>query len=172
MISGISVAPYAKKVSTPLHAYSASGIGFGQIRTRKLRNSARSCRNKSLLTRFLSPHLEGLFTSDRCYPFPVTLGDFYTNALKGCSASQAAHFRGCETGFAERKGIRQKSECLFTVVFYGLLMFCCKTARFCATGRDSRSAAAPRIRIALQRSESTRKNSSFNYESPALTAEL
>ena len=33
-------------------------------------------------------------------------------------------------------------------------------------------AEAPSVSIAVQRSESTRKNSFLNYESPALTAEL
>jgi hypothetical protein len=61
---------------------------------------------------------------------------------------------------------------IFTVVFYGLKFFYCKTAQFCVTRCECRMAKSPSIRDAVQSSEITRKNSFFNYESPALTAEL
>jgi phosphosulfolactate phosphohydrolase-like enzyme len=60
----------------------------------------------------------------------------------------------------------------FTVIFYGLRNFCCKTVQLCATQRESEMTETPSVRNAAQAGEKGRKNSFFNYESPALTAEL
>src|SRR5947208_6520190 len=61
---------------------------------------------------------------------------------------------------------------LFTVVFYGLRSFGCKTAQLCVTHREWLTTETPSISVTVQRSENTRKKSFLNYESPALTAEL
>jgi hypothetical protein len=60
----------------------------------------------------------------------------------------------------------------FTVIFYGLTIFSCKTAQRSVTQRECRMAELPSVSVAAQRSENARKNSFLNYESPALTAEL
>jgi hypothetical protein len=67
------------------------------------------------------------------------------------------------------RGLRAES---FTVVFYGLKIFCCKMAQLCVTRRKYCTAETPSVSDTAQRSENTRKNSFLNYESPALTAEL
>jgi hypothetical protein len=60
----------------------------------------------------------------------------------------------------------------FTVFFYALKIFWCKIAQFSATRRESEMAETPSVRNGAQADENPRKNSFFNYESPALTAEL
>jgi hypothetical protein len=60
----------------------------------------------------------------------------------------------------------------FTVVFYGVRIFGCKTAHLSGTQREWLTTETPSIRDAVQASENSRKNSLLNYESPALTAEL
>jgi hypothetical protein len=50
----------------------------------------------------------------------------------------------------------------FTVVFYGLKIFCCKTVQLCVTPCECGMAGLPSIRDAAQRSENTRKNSFLN----------
>jgi len=47
----------------------------------------------------------------------------------------------------------------FTVIFYGLEIFRCKTAQFCATRRESEMAETPGIRNGAQARENARKNS-------------
>jgi hypothetical protein len=61
---------------------------------------------------------------------------------------------------------------IFTVVFYGLRIFCCNSARFCAKPCERLTVELPSVSDGVQRSENKRKNSFLNYESPALTAEL
>jgi hypothetical protein len=61
---------------------------------------------------------------------------------------------------------------LFTVVFYGLRSFGCKSAQFRARQREDWIPEVPSFGNAAQSGENERKNSSLNYESPALTAEL
>ena len=61
---------------------------------------------------------------------------------------------------------------LFTVVFYGLRIFGCKTAQLNGTQREWLTTETPSIRDAVQGSENVHKKSFLNYESPALTAEL
>jgi hypothetical protein len=73
---------------------------------------------------------------------------------------------------ARQEKVAQKESKFFTVVFYGLGNFGCKTAQFCVTQRECRMAELPSVRDDVQRSENERKNSFLNYESPALTAEL
>jgi hypothetical protein len=67
--------------------------------------------------------------------------------------------------------LREAAE-LFTVVFYGSTIFCCKTAQFCARQRESDMSKTPSVRNAAQAGENERKKPPLNYESPALTAEL
>lgn len=50
----------------------------------------------------------------------------------------------------------------FTVVFYGLRIFDCKTAQLCGTQRECGMAETPSTRNGAQRSENTRKNSVLN----------
>jgi hypothetical protein len=50
----------------------------------------------------------------------------------------------------------------FTVVFYGLRIFDCKTAHFCGTQRECGMPETPSFRDAVQRTENTRKNSFLN----------
>jgi hypothetical protein len=61
---------------------------------------------------------------------------------------------------------------IFTVVFYGLTIFGCKTVQLCATRCEWHCSGLPGRRKAVQQSENARKTSFLNYESPALTAEL
>jgi len=51
---------------------------------------------------------------------------------------------------------------LFTVVFYGVRNFCCKTTQSCATQRQSKMAEIPSVRNDVQRCENTRKKFFFN----------
>jgi len=60
----------------------------------------------------------------------------------------------------------------FTVGFYGLRIFGCKTLQLCASRCEWHCSRLPSNRNAVQQSENARKNSVLNYESPALTAEL
>ena len=60
----------------------------------------------------------------------------------------------------------------FTVVFYGLTIFACKTAQFCVTLRESEMAETPSVSNATQPGENTGKNSFLNYKSAALPTEL
>jgi hypothetical protein len=57
----------------------------------------------------------------------------------------------------------------FTVVFYGSIIFGCKTAQFCATPRECLTTEVPSVSHAVQRSENARKNSVLNYKSAALS---
>ena len=50
----------------------------------------------------------------------------------------------------------------FTVVFYGLRPFCCKTARFCVTPCERLTTETPSVCDGMQRWENTRKKSFFN----------
>lgn len=50
----------------------------------------------------------------------------------------------------------------FTVVFYGLQNFRCKTAQFCVTPRKSEMAETPSLRNGAQACEYTRKKSFLN----------
>jgi hypothetical protein len=52
----------------------------------------------------------------------------------------------------------------FHGLFYGLRNFCCKTAHFCATRRDSEATETPSISNAAQRCENARKRSFLNYK--------
>jgi hypothetical protein len=61
---------------------------------------------------------------------------------------------------------------IFTVVFYGLKTFRCKTAQFYAMRRESRFTESSSICDGVQLSENTRKNSFLNYKSAALPAVL
>jgi len=51
---------------------------------------------------------------------------------------------------------------LFTVVFYGLRIFCCKTAQSRVTACEFLTTELPSVRDAVQRSESARRNSFLN----------
>ena len=61
---------------------------------------------------------------------------------------------------------------IFTVVFYGVKKFCCKTPQLCVTQCECLATETPSVRNGAQACENTRKKFSLNYESPALTAEL
>jgi hypothetical protein len=50
----------------------------------------------------------------------------------------------------------------FYGLFYGRMKFCCKTAQFCATLRESEMAGTPSVRDAAQGFENPRKNSFLN----------
>ena len=67
---------------------------------------------------------------------------------------------------------RSEGDNSFTVVFYGLTIFACKTAQFCVTLRESEMAETPSVSNAAQAGENTRKNSFLNYKSAALPTEL
>jgi hypothetical protein len=63
-----------------------------------------------------------------------------------------------------KKGVLEKKVCSihrakFTVVFYGLEIFGCKTVQFCVTRRDCGMAETPSVRDDVQRSGNTRENS-------------
>jgi hypothetical protein len=51
---------------------------------------------------------------------------------------------------------------VFTVIFYGLKVFCCKVTQFCVTQRECRMAETPSVRNGAQAGESARKNSFVN----------
>src|SRR5438034_10711200 len=53
----------------------------------------------------------------------------------------------------------------FTVVFYGVKCFLCKTAQLCATRRESEMAGTPSVRNGAQGCENARKKSFLNYTS-------
>ena len=57
---------------------------------------------------------------------------------------------------------RSEGDNSFTVVFYGLTIFACKTAQFCVTLRESEMAETPSVSNAAQAGENTRKNSFLN----------
>ena len=67
---------------------------------------------------------------------------------------------------------RSEGDNSFTVVFYGLTIFACKTAQFCVALRESEMAETPSVSNAAQAGENTRKNSFLNYKSAALPTEL
>ncbi len=72
----------------------------------------------------------------------------------------------------ESATLRNATLKFFTVAFYGLKVFDCKTLQVHVTRCECRSTGTPSIRDGMQRSENARENSVLNYESPALTAEL
>jgi hypothetical protein len=57
---------------------------------------------------------------------------------------------------------RAKTRLSFTVIFYGLKYFVCKTAQFGAMRRKSQLAEIPSVRNGAQASENARKNSFLN----------
>jgi hypothetical protein len=57
-----------------------------------------------------------------------------------------------------REDCQNESE-LFTVVFYGLKLFRCKLAQFCATRCESYWSRLPSVRDGAQQNKNTRKNS-------------
>jgi hypothetical protein len=57
---------------------------------------------------------------------------------------------------------KRANEHYFHGRFYGLRNFCCKTAQFCATPRESEMAEAPSVSNAAQGCENARKNSFLN----------
>jgi hypothetical protein len=57
----------------------------------------------------------------------------------------------------------------FTVVFYGLKIFGCKTAQLCVTRREDWMAKMPSVSDGVQRSENKHKNSLLNYEFASVT---
>jgi hypothetical protein len=61
---------------------------------------------------------------------------------------------------------------LFTVDFYGLTIFSCKTAQLCVTRRESEMTELPSVGNAVQSSEMMRNSLGLNYETAALPAEL
>jgi hypothetical protein len=56
----------------------------------------------------------------------------------------------------------------FTIVFYGLRIFCCKTAQSCEMPCEPASLWSALKNTAAQRPERLRKKPSLNYESRAL----
>ena len=56
----------------------------------------------------------------------------------------------------------------FTVVFYGVKIFCCKTAQLSVTQRECGMAKTPNVSNCVQHCENRRKNSLLNYKSAAL----
>jgi hypothetical protein len=83
------------------------------------------------------------------------------------------HHRGRKANRACVQFVRDlKGDNSFTVVFYGLTIFACKTAQFCVTLRESEMAETPSVSNAAQAGENTRKNSFLNYKSAALPTEL
>jgi hypothetical protein len=50
----------------------------------------------------------------------------------------------------------------FTVFFYGLRNFCCKTMQFCATPRECPTTELPSVRNAAQSSEMIRNSLGLN----------
>ena len=97
-------------------------------------------------------------------------------ASRGTAASGAAHL-GIITGPKGQSSLRSicprsEGDNSFTVVFYGLTIFACKTAQFCVTLRESEMAETPSVSNAAQAGENTRKNSFLNYKSAALPTEL
>ena len=51
---------------------------------------------------------------------------------------------------------------IFTVVFYGLKTFCCKTAQFYAMRRESRFTESSSVSNGVQRSENARNSLGLN----------
>jgi len=62
--------------------------------------------------------------------------------------------------FHAREGIL-----VFRGRFHGPKNFCCKTAQFCATRRESEMAEIPNVSNAAQRNENPRKHAFLNYKS-------
>ena len=60
-----------------------------------------------------------------------------------------------------------KASLYFTVVFYGLRNFRCKSTHFCATRRGSETTVTPSVSNAAQADENARKKSFLNYKSAA-----
>jgi hypothetical protein len=58
----------------------------------------------------------------------------------------------------------KKTSDSFTVVFYGLTIFSCKTAQLCAARRESETTETPSIRNGLQRFENLRNSLGLNYQ--------
>src|SRR5215471_4576900 len=61
-----------------------------------------------------------------------------------------------------RTRAREDRVLAFTVIFYGLKDFCCKTAQFCATQRESDFPETPSVSNGAQTGENARKNSLLN----------
>jgi hypothetical protein len=71
-------------------------------------------------------------------------------------ARERTQIRGLNNLHARLRGLA------FHCLFYGLRIFHCKTAQFCATRRESELLETPGVSDAAQAGENTRKNSFLN----------
>ena len=68
----------------------------------------------------------------------------------------------CRAAAAATRCARAREGCRsFHGRFYGAPIFCCKTAQFCATLRETQTAETPSVGDAVQRSENTRTDKRF-----------
>ena len=87
-----------------------------------------------------------------------------------CTTGDRAKRRSYKNSFSTKP--RKVLAVVFTVVFYGLGNFGCRSAQFYVTQRQSETVEHLASSILRNAVKNRRKKSFLNYESPALTAEL
>jgi hypothetical protein len=102
--------------------------------------------------------------------FGLLLARFREHTTDTAKRDAGVERRSYKNGFNTEP--RKVLPVVFTVVFYGLTIFSCKTARFYATRCKPNSLGLPMIRNAMQHSENVRNSLVLNYKSTALPAEL